>query len=156
MKDEQAIALSDASERLIYAYVSGLPNKIASAKEDLRIARDVSDGAPSPAVVARLVKNDPINAAIAGLLPLPDLQEIVVSDLDAYLEPDEAAAVANNPANLRRVLAARMSGIDFAESIDQPLLDQHDFALAARGSLRKAAEVIEVLRESLRLSRWVK
>lgn len=156
MNDEQAIALSDASERLVYAYVSGSPRNIAAAEEDLRIVREMANGAPSPAVVARLIKNDPVNAAIAGLLPLPDLQEIVVSDLDAYLEPDEAAAVAANPANLRRVLAARMSGIDFVVSIGQPLLDQHDFALAARGSLRKAAEVIDVLRESLQLSRWAK
>jgi hypothetical protein len=156
MNNEQAIALSDASERLIYAYVSGIPRAVAAAEEDLRIAREISGGAPSPAVIARLIKNDPINAAIAGLLPLPDLQDIVVSDLDAYLRPDEAAAVAANPANLRRVLAARMSGTDFAESIDEPLLDKHDFALAARGSLRKAAEVVDVLRESLRQTRWTK
>jgi hypothetical protein len=150
MNNEQALALSDASERLIYAFVADSPQAIAAAEKDLRIAREVSDGAPSPAVLARLIKNDPINAAISGLLSLQDLQEIVVSDLDSYLQPDEVAAVEANPANLRRVLAARMSGTDFAESIDSPLLDQHDFALAARGNLKKAEEVAEVLRESRR------
>jgi hypothetical protein len=149
MNEEQAIALSDASERLVCAYVSGSQRAVDAAKEDLRIARDMSDGAPSSAVVARLIQNDPINAAAAGLLAFPELQAIIASDLDAHLKPDEVAVVADNPANLRMVLAARMSGLDLAEMIRKPLLDRQDFALAARGNRRRAAELVAVLQESL-------
>ena len=156
MMNEQALALSDASERLIYAYVSNSTKEISAAEEELHLAREMSDGSPSPAVVARLIKNDPMSAAIAGLLPFPDLQDIVLADLDTYLEPAEAAAVAANPATLRRVLAARMTGTDFAESADKPLLDQHDFALAARGNLRKEEQIVAVLQESLKRAAWTK
>lgn len=151
MKNERAIALSDASERLIYAYVSESPLAIAAAEDELRATREMPAGPPSAAVLDRLIKNDPINAAIAGLITFPELQNIVVSDLDAYLSGPEVSAVAANPANLRRVLAARMDGSDFAESIDAPLLDKSDFALAARGSLKKVAEIVGVLQDSIKL-----
>ncbi|WP_314324213.1 hypothetical protein [Paenarthrobacter ilicis] len=151
MNKEQALALSDASERLVYAYVSENPATIAAAEEDLRIAREMTGEGPSPAVVERLIKNDPVNAAMAGLITFQDLQEIVLSDLDAHLSPQEVSLVADNPENLRRVLAARMSGTDVSESVEEPLIDKRDFALAARGSLKRVAEIASVLHDSLKL-----
>ncbi|MFJ4170285.1 hypothetical protein ACIPY3_12280 [Paenarthrobacter sp. NPDC089714] len=153
MNEERAVALSDASERLVYAYVSGSPKAIAAAEADLRHARESSAGSPSPAVLSRLIKNDPVNAAISGLITLPELQEIVVSDLDSYLSPEEASAVAANPANLRGVLAARINQADFSESKDKPLLNKKDFALAARGvfsGARVVSQVFVVLNESIK------
>lgn len=151
MNKEQALALSDASERLVYAYVSENSTAIAAAEEDLRVAREMTGAAPSQAVVERLIKNDPISAATAGLITFQDLQKIVLSDLDAYLNPQEVSVVADNPENLRRVLTARMSGTDVAESVEEPLIDKRDFALAARGSLKRVAEIASVVHDSLKL-----
>lgn len=64
----RAVALSDAEERLIYAYISGNKNDVADAKDNLSLAHDMSDGQPSSEVIERLIKNDPINASRAGLL----------------------------------------------------------------------------------------
>lgn len=149
MEKEQALALSDASERLIYAYVSGGTKEIAAARADLQRAQDMSDGPASDAVLAQLIENDPIGSAASGLLTFPELQAIIASDLEAYLEPVEIDVITENPSNLRIVLAARMKGISLDDMIRKPLLDRTDYALAARGDRRRAAELVEELRRSL-------
>lgn len=153
MNEDQALAISDARERLVYAYVSGKPNEIEAARQDLRQAQEMTSGAPPRAVIDRLIKNDPMNAAVAGLLPWPALQALVASDLDAYLTPEEARVVTRNPADLRRVVAARISGTDLAAVLDQPLIAQEDYALAARGNHQRATtEVVRRLWEVVRKS----
>ncbi|WP_311215122.1 MULTISPECIES: hypothetical protein [unclassified Arthrobacter] len=149
MNKNQALAIADASERLVYAYVSGNTREIHAAQEDLRIAKDISDGPPSNAVIAQLIENDPIGSAAAGILSFPDLQAIIASDLETHLDPEEVIVVTDNPANLRIVLAARMNGVTLDEMVNKPLLDRRDFALAARGDRRRAAELVEGLRNSL-------
>lgn len=64
----RAVIVSDVEERLIYAYISGNQKDVTAAKENLFLVRGMSDGQPSPEVIERLIKNDPINAAKAGLL----------------------------------------------------------------------------------------
>lgn len=149
MNKDQIVALSDASERLIYAYVSGSQREIEAANQDLRLAKEMAGERPSAAVIARLIKNDPLNAAAHGLITYPELQDIIAPNPSRYLRPDEVAAVADNPANLRTVLAARMSGGDLAELIREPLLNQQDFALAARGDRRQAAMMVKRLRAGI-------
>lgn len=150
MNKEQALAISDARERLVYAYVAGKPREVEAASRDLKLAQEMSSGSLPKAVVDRLIKNDPINAAITGLLPLPDLQEIVASDLDAYLTPEEVQVVTRNPAELRRVVAARISGTDLASALGESLIDKEDYALAARGDHHRASEVVRSLWEAVR------
>lgn len=62
------MTVSDAEERLIYAYISGNKKDIAAAKDSLSLAHDMSDGQLSSEVIERLIQNDPVNAARAGLL----------------------------------------------------------------------------------------
>jgi hypothetical protein len=63
----RAVAVSDAEELLIYAYISGNRKDVVAAIENLNSAREMSAGQPSPKVIDRLINNDPLNAAKAGL-----------------------------------------------------------------------------------------
>lgn len=66
----RAIAVSDAEERLIYAHLSGNHKDVAAAIENLNSAREMPVGQPSADVIERLIHNDPLNAARAGLAEL--------------------------------------------------------------------------------------
>lgn len=63
----RGIAVSDAEERLIYANLSGNQQGVTAAIENLNTAREMPVGPPSSKVVERLILNDPLNAALAGL-----------------------------------------------------------------------------------------
>ena len=148
--DERALAINDASERLLYATITGEPRELKAAREELALAQEIADSEVPPEVLDTLIKNDPITAAAAGLLTFQDLLVIVSSDLDSHLSPEEVAVVANNSANLRTVLAARITGGNLQEMVDEPTLRRTDFALAARGNHRKASkDAIERLMASV-------
>lgn len=68
MNVEQVVALSDASEHLVYALLADDASEISKAREEIRIAKEMSSGKPSADVIAQLIKNDPENALHAGLI----------------------------------------------------------------------------------------
>lgn len=146
MKDEQAIALSDASERLVYAYLSGDPRAVAIAKDEVRKAKEMaSQEGPSADVVETLITNDPINAAAAGLLSFNELHERVAGDLATYLTKQEVEAVLREPINLRIVLAARMTGDDVETLTSDSSFSKEDFASAELGNQKADVALIRYL-----------
>lgn len=140
--DRSAVKAYEAAELRAYAALSS-DASLADHARVIESGQTVDPAGPDDATVRAAVMADPVSAAGLGWITFPDLLAVVRERPGDYLDPDEAAAFAEDETALRLVVLARVDGLPFATV--QAEHGSDGYALAARGDEQGARRVWTML-----------